>query len=208
MKSLVKGSDWQAQHPDIGSAHSSEPRAVPINVVHESEPRSGSASRGMDVRHKLHEVRAEQADKKREIKLLYLFAGPARKGDAEEMGRQLGMDVVRYDTQRSKHHHLLDDLIWDGIIKDVEAGVYDGVLMAPPCGTFCRALRGEGPTGPRSIRTIFKPYGVKDMSPQEKEAARVGTALALRALDMAGICESRGIPWLVETSGKYRTVLN
>ena len=117
-KGLVQGSDWHAQHPEHDSTQSL-PHVVPIDVVADSEHRSGSAVRRMSLRHKLHEVRAEQADDKRRYKLLYLFAGPARKGDAEEVGRKLGMDVVCYDIQRSKHHNLLDDLIWDGIIADV-----------------------------------------------------------------------------------------
>ena len=128
----------------------------------------------------------------RSVSSCSIFAGPEREGDAEQVGKEIGMDVVCFDILRSKHHNLLDDLIWGGIGTDVEAGVYDGVLMAPPCGTFCRARRGI--EGPRAIRTTGKPYGIKDITPQEKEAARIGTSLALRSLAMARICESLLIP--------------
>ena len=102
-----------------------------------------------------------------------MFAGPDRDGDAEKVGEQLGMDVMCFDIVRSKHHNLLDDLVWGGIVKDVEARVYNGVLASPPCSTFCRARRGI--SGPRAIMTRFRPYSIKDLTPQEKEATRIGT---------------------------------
>jgi hypothetical protein len=84
------------------------------------------------------------------------------------------------DLVRSKQHDLADEGIWNEIRQDIVGGKYHGGGNAPPCSTFC-GNRGYGP-GPRVLRGVAPPelYGLANLRPEEKEAVRTGTCLALR----------------------------
>ena len=69
--------------------------------------------------------------------------------------------------------------------------------MSPPCSTFgCR--RNDG--GPPPLRGIskFEIYGFSNLHPDDAEKVKLGTLLALRSAEVAKLCLSLSVPWLVE----------
>ena len=135
---------------------------------------------------------------------LSLHAGPKRRGDMVDAGRDRGVRVHAFDLRRSLQHDLLDQVTWDKIIKNIRGGNYEGGYAAPPCFTFALS-RGLGSSaggpGPRPIRGEHPPeiYGLPGLTMEEKTKVREGTACALRAVEMAWEMEAQGLPWAIES---------
>ena len=94
--------------------------------------------------------------------------------------RRWGAEVVVYDIEISADHDLLDEGAWSHVRGDLEDGVYDGRMHAPPCGTFCANRSNDG--GPPPLRGPEPPdlYGYKHLAINDKDSVRKGTCLALR----------------------------
>ena len=93
-------------------------------------------------------------------------------------------------------HDIAEDLVAEGVVRSVLAKTYSGVVISPPHGTFAGA--GDGPgAGHRTLRGAEPPdlYGVPGLTPEEKEATRLETLLAMRAVLVAGACADIGVPW-------------
>ena len=140
--------------------------------------------------------------------MLYMFAGPRRvgHGDMDECCKEHAVKLEALDVIRDQSHDLLDDHRWAIVEKRIKDGQYSCNLSAPPCCTFS-PIRGKR-NGPRPLRSIQHPYGLPDLTPDEKKQTREGTACALRALTAAKLFNEMGLPFVVETSGKYEGVLN
>ena len=71
-------------------------------------------------------------------------------------------------------------------------------MIAAPCGTFgCR----RNDRGPRRLRGEYAPeiFGVRDLTPEEKQQVRVGTCLASRGLEAAEKIAAQHKPFFFET---------
>ena len=92
----------------------------------------------------------------RGIKLLSLYGGVQREGESiEHFAALLGAEVRVYDLERGEDQNLADQAIWDGVVKDIEADVYDGASSAAPCGTFSASRKYDG--GPPPLRGEHAP---------------------------------------------------
>ena len=85
-------------------------------------------------------------------KALILFAGRSRPGDLSHCLARLGWVVCSVDTKSPKPTDVLEGTVWEVISGDIEAGYFEAVWIATPCGTFS-PLR-ENPPGPRPLRSI------------------------------------------------------
>ena len=133
--------------------------------------------------------------------MLYLFSGPRRPGhgDMDECCVEKVVKLEALDVIRDESHDLLDDHRWSLIEKRIKEDKFTCNLSSPPCCTFA-PIRGKN-TGPRPLRSMQHPYGLPDLTPDEKKQTREGTACALRALAAAKIFHDKGLPFVVETSG-------
>ena len=70
--------------------------------------------------------------------------------------------------------------------------------MAAPCNTFS-GVRGLS-AGPPPLRGASGPdrYGFKDLPPNLKEQVRIGTLLAMRAIELATVLYDAGLPFVLE----------
>ena len=89
---------------------------------------------------------------------LLLFAGRSRDGDLASYLVRSGWIVVAIDTQAEYPADMLDDNMFDKIMKDVKDGAFDALGVATPCETFS-PLR-ENPPGPRPVRSMEHPLGM------------------------------------------------
>lgn len=136
----------------------------------------------------------------RGLTLLALFGGEFREGDGlETYCEELGAKVVVIDRERGPEHDLCDQGVWDKILEDLEAEVYDGVSSAAPCATFSGARKYDG--GPRPLRGESPPeiFGFPWLTPKELEEVKVGTLLAHRGAEACRKAYDQGKPFWFET---------
>ena len=135
------------------------------------------------------------------ITILYLYSGPARDGDLQEMARHLGGDAVMVDICRSGlQMDLLDQDAVDHWCEQLCNYAFQAVLMAMPCRTFS-GLRGIDETGPQPLRGIHgrDVYGLPNLSIKDREEVKEGNVHALIGVRVALLCKQLGIPWIAET---------
>ena len=110
--------------------------------------------------------------------VLYLFAGPKRKGDMRDhlsrAGRARNLDVqtIEYDVLRHRRQDLTKVALRRTIRTQVEQGKFDMVMASPPCGTFSRARKRD--SGPPPLRSEKYPRGLPWLN--GKAAASVAQA--------------------------------
>jgi hypothetical protein len=114
----------------------------------------------------------------------------------------LGLRCHMADIKSTPSQDLLDDRLWEGILAGIREGLYQGVLMSPPCGTYS-SLREHRP-GPRVLRSPDHPLGFprgsspEHLSVSDREQLRVANILSLRAIEAFSLCVDGGIPVLLE----------
>ena len=131
---------------------------------------------------------------------LRLFSGPSgRKDGLAAALRQLGSNCEDWDIVNGDLCVLADDATYRKLRRRIVNGVFDGGLLGPPCHTFSNA-RKEDDGGPRPIRRPGDRgiYGRSDLTPDEKEDVRLGTLLALRALDVLRCLREQDKPVILE----------
>ena len=107
---------------------------------------------------------------------------------------------------------LCDDTVWLPIRKAILSGRYHGAILAPPpCTSFSSARRRDNDDegGPEALRGEFSPdiYGYKHLVGKDKEDARIGTLLVLRAREVGDLFlelpSPSGSPWPLHTTKNY-----
>ena len=131
---------------------------------------------------------------------LHMFSGPADRADGlKHYLRVSGADCVDYDVVNGSECDLLDEHVFSTLLKDVQAGKYDGGVLGPPCNSFSNARKADG-EGPGPLRAPTGPYryGLPKLSPVDKDKVKVGTLLALRALAIFRAFLEQGKPIVLE----------
>ena len=129
-----------------------------------------------------------EADHPRRRPLLFLFGGPAgRPGGVVDIGNELGIPVKIVDMCNSDRDDLLDQLRFDELVQEIEAGKYSGGMLAPPCETMSVARAEEGEPGPRRLRAADGPelYGLENLNEQEAQQVKEANLLSTRSLKRA-----------------------
>ena len=104
---------------------------------------------------------------------LHLFSGPQRSNDLAEELAKLGWAVCSVDKEQPISTDLLDNVVREAIMEDVEAGMYDHIMLGTPCETYSR-LRKE-PPGPRPLRSAEEITGLKSgLNEREKKQLKEG----------------------------------
>ena len=131
--------------------------------------------------------------------VLYLFAGVERKADVRHYLEQLARrDNVRLkglqvDILRNEGHDLLKEEVWDWVQRQLQSGLVDLFLVAPPCNTHSRArcqYRVRG--GPRPLRDFNFPYGFPWLSNENKEKVLQADDLVEKAFSGCFLVDEHG----------------
>lgn len=101
---------------------------------------------------------------KRVFRVLYVFAGAARKSDLEDCLKELQqefnltIECESIDLARGDSHDVLGKDLWPTKLQQIKQGYYQAVVITPPCNTHSRARHSLTP-GPPPVRSRLYPYG-------------------------------------------------
>jgi hypothetical protein len=131
--------------------------------------------------------------------ILLLFSGPKRPDTSlQHFLRQHGMDTDAFDVLDGDDSDLTDDSVWGPIRTAVQAGHYQALVAAPPCGTFSRVRSLPG--GPPPLRGVSGTdrYGLRNLTQARTEQLRVHNLLALRTAEVACMIVAQGGALVIE----------
>ena len=120
--------------------------------------------------------------------VLYLFAGVERKADVQHYLIELAKrDNVRLkglqlDILRNEGHNLHKEEVWAWVSQQLQEGLVDLFLVAPPCNTHSRArcqYRQHG--GPRPLRDFNFPHGYPWLSDANREKVQLADELVQKS---------------------------
>lgn len=135
---------------------------------------------------------------------LYLFAGLERQADikhylnleAEKRGVQLCME--EWDILRNKDQDLTRDDTWSAVKDKLLRGVFDFVIVAPPCNTFSRARHNRSHPGPKPIRSRDYPRGFPWLKKSDQATVDQANLLVERAIEACRLAHESGAVFLLE----------
>ena len=95
------------------------------------------------------------------MRFLYVFAGAERKASItyfleQLMDKAVFSEVVatELDLIRGPQFDVLDSEVQADILRDVEFGSFDAIMLSPPCSTFSRARVAK------QTRLAQSPFGI------------------------------------------------
>ncbi len=83
---------------------------------------------------------------RRVLRVLYVFAGLKRKNSVADYLRKkaakfhVQVEIHEVDIQRSRRMDLTSPRVQRRHLQAIDSGVYDAVILTPPCSTFSRAV--------------------------------------------------------------------
>ena len=139
----------------------------------------------------------------RKVRVLYLFAGAARRSDVHHFlamncdreGFQLTIKEI--DLLRHQSHDVTDDVLWRQLMDEIRAGLWDVLVCTPPCNTHSRARYSSRP-GPPPLRAKRYPWGFPWLSNRNKEACELGNLLIRLTLECCALAHEHGCAFLIE----------
>ena len=87
------------------------------------------------------------------------------------------------DLKRDVNQDLSCQPLWDSIFEELRLGLWDVVLMSPPCSTFSRARFNYRKGGPRPLRDCVYPHGFPWLRESDRAAVRQADFFVDRCLD-------------------------
>ena len=150
------------------------------------------------------------------LRVLYLFAGVKRKSDIasfleKETSRRLWkLELKEVDLlQHGEEDDVLDDQVWEAILKSIREGYWHGTVGTPPCNSFSRVLSSNY-AGPQPVRSRAFPYGFPWLFGKDKARCVTGNVLAYRSLEAfrAGHKSVANTPYLLEHPEDLGTTRN
>ena len=141
---------------------------------------------------------------------LHLFSGPSDRADGLSALLRAGgwasedVDHINTGSGQAYPQDLSNEILWARLMNDVRAQVVAFVFFGIPCETWSLA-RTVYP-GPRPLRSLEHPLGIPygDLSQEEKEQLRLGTYFALKSIELANECVTRGIGFAIERPRAWR----
>ena len=98
--------------------------------------------------------------RKDQPRCLHLYSGPAREGDLSDQLGELGWATCSCDKKQPTQTDLRDETVKLQILADIEAGVFDHVLLGTPGDTFADYFGCE-PSRPRPLRSVHEIEGLR-----------------------------------------------
>lgn len=128
-------------------------------------------------------------------KVLELFCGCARLSRA---CADVGFQVISYDTDYGPQCDLLDALVVERLLNFIrkQHGSLALVWMGTPCTTWSRARKHDG--GPAPLREDYALEGLDHLSDHDRSKVLEGNKLRDISVQIAELCSSLNIPWVIE----------
>ena len=132
--------------------------------------------------------------------MLDVFAGAERKSDVRDYLQQFctaDLSMREIDLARSPAHDVTKDGLWASLLQEIRAGLYNVVIMTPPCNTWSRA-RFSNRRGPRPVRNREWPWGFPWLERRLRDQCEQGNAFVRMTLEGCQAATEAGAWWLIE----------
>ena len=137
--------------------------------------------------------------------MLYLFCGRERKADIKHFLQKFGSNdnfdvhVREVDIERSQADDLLQQQLWDEIFAELHQGLYDVVVVTPPCNSFSRARCNSFLSpGPVPVRNVNHPWGFPWLTGNNRQLILDHNFLLTQSFKTMNICLEIGCDFLFE----------
>jgi hypothetical protein len=136
--------------------------------------------------------------------LLHLFSGPGCRPDGlRALARELlRVDTVEIDTLIDDHDcDLLDDAVFDDLMRRIHAGEFFAAVIGTPCSTFSVARipkDGVSDGGPPQLRHIDHDDGMPGLSAADRRIIEDSDLLVERSVAVARLIRSQGGSFVIE----------
>ena len=157
-------------------------------------------------------------DAQRSNIVLNMFSGPYKRPDGLSAAlREMGYIVEQIDSSPNGGEpgdDLLEDTVFDTLLKAAKSGRYRAIFTAPPCSTFSvtRFHDYDGPDqadrGPPIIRTRSHILGLPDIPPQHRNELRTANLLVARCAAILDSAAEVGSLWLIENPADRGCIAN
>ena len=137
------------------------------------------------------------------VNVLYVFAGAHRKSDVGDQLRTMqlefgfDMDIREVDLLRSTTDDVTITSFWEGLLNDLRTGLYDCLVITPPCNTHSRARNAASP-GPRPLRSKKFPWGFPWLTGKLLEECEMANGFIRQTLEACHIAHLHNVSFLVE----------
>ena len=137
----------------------------------------------------------------RRLRVLYLFAGQARKADLRwfledsvrcchlELTEPTALHLAEVDVIRGEQRDLGLPELRARCVQEVEEGRWDAVVATPPCSSFSRALFADDEE-PHPVRSKQWPLGFPWLRAHDRQKADKATELAFFAFGIIEACQN------------------
>ena len=137
--------------------------------------------------------------------MLYLFAGIARDGDIRShlqkicASQQLVLTMHEFDLVRGPDQDLSSTVLWDNLFKMIQTGVFDVLILSPPCSTFSRARhRYSGTFGPRPLRSHAHLLGFPWLRDADNRRVEQANFFIRQSFKAARLQQQQGLYFILE----------
>ena len=142
----------------------------------------------------------------REVRILYVFAGASRHADVGHWLRKMAVEqgfkltVEEVDILRpggAGTNDVLDKQVWRGYVDKINSGLFQALVMTPPCNTHSRA-RYANMRGPRPLRSKQWPWGFPWLEGRNLASCELGNSLVRLTFEACHLAFRMGMGFLTE----------
>ena len=129
-------------------------------------------------------------------KILILCGGPnGREDSMYALLEAAGFVCHNYDIKNGPEFDLVDNAVWEPLLRSIAAGEYMACIGCPMCATYSKLLNLPGPPVLRDVEGPGR-YGRNDLTPAQGEKVRIHTLVSLRVAEAWEFFLIRKLPWL------------
>eukprot|EP00435_Cladocopium_sp_Y103_P000069 s3041_g1.t1 len=126
--------------------------------------------------------------------VLILFSGRPRPGDLADSLSDLGWLICAVDTAAITPTHVLSDVVWEKLVRDIQLGMFDCIWLSTPSGTFSPSCNSQ--SGPGPLRDLEHIRGVpRQLRPAEQKQLTEANLFVDRSAIAATKQMDLGRPW-------------
>ena len=108
-----------------------------------------------------------------------------------------GFECHNYDIKNGPEFDLVDNAVWEPLLRSIAAGEYLACIGCPMCATYSKLLNLPGPLVLRDVEGPGR-YGRKDLTPSQGEKVRMHTLASLRVAEALNLFLIRQLLWVFE----------